>query len=213
MSSSNWRPRGLFFCDGSRGSASAPVRANRRRNGRDLVNGGLITTGPDFVDVVSPSPNHPHSSGPGGRGGDGAVGGATREGVAEWVAAMGANVSCTIVARLIGQSLSERLGQSFVIENRRRGHGATEHRHHPTYELVLIDEFQDFNRMEAAVIGRRIFGKEGPYHIGASICSRLIQTSTCRTLCSSSNLWKTRAIASCTRRSASFSIRSSSVFK
>ena len=25
---------------------SAPVRANRRRNGRDLVNGGLITTGP-----------------------------------------------------------------------------------------------------------------------------------------------------------------------
>ena len=33
---------------------SAPVRANRRRNGRDLVNGGLITTGPDFVDVVSP---------------------------------------------------------------------------------------------------------------------------------------------------------------
>ena len=43
---------------------SAPVRANRRRNGGNLVNGGgLITIGPDFVDVVSPSPNHPHPQG------------------------------------------------------------------------------------------------------------------------------------------------------
>ena len=61
---------------------SAPVRANRRRNGGNLVNGGLITTGPDFVDVVIAKPESSSSSGPGGRGGHGAVGGATREGVA-----------------------------------------------------------------------------------------------------------------------------------
>ena len=46
------------------------------------MNGGLITTGPDFVDVVIAKPESSSSSGPGGRGGHGAVGGATREGVA-----------------------------------------------------------------------------------------------------------------------------------
>ena len=47
---------------------SAPVRANRRRNGRDLVKAGLITTGPDFVDPLprppitpmGPMPTPPH---------------------------------------------------------------------------------------------------------------------------------------------------------
>jgi hypothetical protein len=38
------------------------------------VNGGLITTGPDFVDVVIAKPESSSSSGPGGRGGHGAVG-------------------------------------------------------------------------------------------------------------------------------------------